>query len=178
MEERCNLQNFSYQVPEFVHRSTKLPILDSQGKTVCMLQKRPHKFIAAIFNATLRTGVNYTYKILSTNEEALYSLDCWFPGINYELIDHFSSNIVPISQQRVQLLEKAYSFTLMNQDYYFKKDHTGTGYLNCENKTMAIVSMPYSLTISVGDTIHVKAQTEQMAALSAVLFHTFYYYNA
>lgn len=172
------MQHFTYQVPKSVHRSTKLSILDKQGKTVFILQKRPHKFLAAILNASLRTGVPYTYKVSNASGEALYSIDCWFPGFRYELIDHLSAKFVSITQQRVQLLEIAYSFRLMNREYYFKKDHTGTGYLNCENTTVAIVSIPSSLYISVVDSIHVAAETEQVAALSAVLFHTFYFYNA
>lgn len=172
------MQHFIYQVPKSVHRSTELSILDKHEKTTFILQKRPHKFIAAIFNASLRTGVPFTYKVSNASGEALYSIDCWFPGIHYELIDHLSGKLVPISQQRVQLLEKSYSFRLMNRDYYFKKDHTGTGYLNCENTTVAIISMPSSLYVSEVDSIHVAAKNENVAALSAVLFHTFYFYNA
>lgn len=172
------MQHFTYQVPKSVHRSTKLSIKDEQAKTIFLLQKQPHKFLASIFNAILRYGLPYSYKISNENGKPLYSIDCWFPGIRYKIIDHLTLQTVPILHHRVQLIEKAYSFKISNHDYYFEKDYTGTGHLKCDNKEIAIVSMPSSVKISKVDTINIVAETEEMASLSAVLFHTFFYYNA
>lgn len=172
------MPHFAYQVPETVHYSTELPVKDERGKTLFLLQKRPHKFLASIANETLRGGVPFTYKISNANGAVLYRIGCWFPGIRYEITDYSSSQTVPISSQRVQLTEKSYSFKLSSDNYCCEKDYTGTGHLTCNGEKIAIVSMPSSTTTSAIDTINIAALTEGIAALSAVLFHTFYYYNA
>ncbi|MED1489846.1 tubby C-terminal domain-like protein [Bacillus smithii] len=172
------MQHFTYQVPKSVFLSTKMPIIDEQGKTIFLLQKQPHKFPANVFNATLRFGLPYTYKITNLSGKPLYSIDCAFPGIRYKITDHLSSQTVPIARQRVQLIETAYSFKIANHDYYFEKDYTGTGHLKCDNKEFARVSKLFSVKISTVDTINIASTTEETASLSAVLFHTFYYYGA
>ena len=169
------VQNFTYQIPNRVHFFTKYPIKNEKGKTIFLLKKRPHKFLASIFNAILRFGLPYTYKITYSNGNPLYSVDCWFPGMRYKVIDHISSEIVPVTQHRVQLIEKAYSFIFSSQAYYFEKDYTGTGHLKCDNTEIATISMPSPLNISMSYTINIVAETEEMAALTAVLFHTFYH---
>ncbi|MBT2617227.1 MULTISPECIES: hypothetical protein [unclassified Bacillus (in: firmicutes)] len=172
------MQPLTYQVPESVLISTKLPIIDEQGKTIFLMQKERHKFLASIVNATIRFGLPYSYKITNAYGKPLYSIDCAFPGIRYKITDHLSSQTIPIARHKVQLIEKAYSFKIANQDYYFEKDYTGTGHLKCNNKRIASVSMPLSTKISMVDTIKIESTTEEIAALAAVLFHTFYYYDA
>ncbi|QHJ69975.1 hypothetical protein [Planococcus halotolerans] len=172
------MEHFEYEVPKWIRRSTKISIMNDQGMKRFILQRRPHKFVASLVHGSLRGGLPFTYKVSSTDKNPLFSTDCWFPGFNYKLIDHSSSEIIPISQQRVQLIEKAYSFRLLNQDYSFEKDHTGTGHLKCSNRKVAAVSVPSSLYISKVDLIHIIAENERIASLAAVLFHSFYCYNA
>jgi hypothetical protein len=90
---------------------------------------------------------------------------------------------VPIASHRVHLIEKAYSFKLDNHEYFFENDYTNTGYLKCDNKQVATVSMPIKTNISLFkplelDTIKIKSTTQELGALASVLFHSFYYYGA
>ena len=99
------------------------------------------------------------------------------------MIDHLSSQTVQIASNRVQLIEKAYRFRLNNHEYFFEKDYTSAGYLKCDNKQVASVSMPIKTNISLFkkselDTIIIKSTTQEVAGLAAVLYHTFYYYGA
>ena len=171
------MHHFTYQIPKSMHISTEIPIINEQGKTVFLLLKQPHKFPASIFNAALRSGIPDTYKITNSNGNPMYSIECWFPGIRYKIIDNSSSQTVSILQHRVHLIEKAYSFKISNHEYYFEKDYTGTGHLKCDSKTIAIVSMPFPVKKSKELTINIVADTEEIASLATVLFFTFYYYN-
>ncbi|MFJ5714479.1 hypothetical protein [Neobacillus sp. NPDC093127] len=172
------MQNFTYQVPIRVHLSTKLPITDEKGNTIFLMQKQRHRFLASIFNGILRYGLPFCYQIANISGQPLYIIDCVFPGFRYKLIEHVSSQTIPITRHKVQLIENAYSFTIANQNYYFEKDYTGAGHLKCDDEQIATVSMPVIKKSSMIDTINVQAATEEIAPLAAVMFHTFYYYNA
>ncbi|QCJ44841.1 hypothetical protein FAY30_24805 [Bacillus sp. S3] len=173
------MQQFTYQVPFTVAKTTKIPMINKQGDPVFEIQKQPHRFLANIIDSSLRYGLPYCYRISKMNGQRLYSMDCAFPGVRYKLIEHTSQRTVKIVSHRVQLIEKAYSFSLGNQEYYFEKDYTNAGYLKCNNKQVATVSMPIETKIQTKmDTMIVNAITEEIAALAAVLYHTFYYYGA
>ncbi|MFF2449621.1 hypothetical protein ACFVSW_21495 [Neobacillus sp. NPDC058068] len=177
------MEKFTYQVPEKVNISTIIPIINEQGEAVFEIRKQQHKFLARIVHDSLRGGIPYSYKIANAYGKPLYTIDCAFPGIRYKLTGHLCSQTVPIASHRVQLIEKAYRFRLNNQEYCFEKDYTGAGYLKCDNKQVATVSMPIKTNISLFkkmelDTIIIKSTTQEVAALAAVLFHTFYYYGA
>lgn len=173
------MEQFTYQVPSKVRISTKIPIITEHSGTVFTIQKQPHRFIASIFNSSLRFGLPYCYKIANACGQPLYSIDCAFPGIRYIITDHSSSQTVPITIHRVQLIEKAYSFTLTNNEYYFEKDYTNSGHLKLANRKIASVSMPSEINISSNiDTVIINSTTQEISALAAVLYHTFYYYGA
>lgn len=177
------MEQFKYQVPEKVHISTILPIINEQGEVVFEIRKQPHKYLARIVHNSLRYGIPFSYKIANEYGEPLYTIDCLFPGFKYKLTNHLSSQTVPIASNRVQLIEKAYRFRLNNHEYLFEKDYTNTGYLKCDNKQVAIVSVPIKTNISLVknlelDTIFIKSTTQEVAGLAAVLYHTFYYYGA
>ncbi|TDK61776.1 hypothetical protein E2K98_12870 [Bacillus salipaludis] len=172
------MEQFTYQVPEKVHISTIIPIINEQGETVFEIRKQQHKFLARIVHNSIRGGIPYSYKIANAFGKPLYTIDCTFPGIRYKLTDHLSSQTISIGSQRVQLIEKAYNFRLDNHEYFFEKDYTNAGYLKCDNKQVATVSMPSSTKISTIDTIIIQSITLENAALAAVLFHTFYFYDA
>ena len=177
------MEQFTYQVPEKVHISTLIPIINKQGEAVFEIRKQQHKFLARIVLNSLRGGIPYSYKIANAFGKPLYTIDCLFPGFRYKLIDHLSSQTVQIASNRVQLIEKAYRFRLNNHEYFFEKDYTSAGYLKCDNKQVASVSMPIKTNISLFkkselDTIIIKSTTLKVAGLAAVLYHTFYYYGA
>lgn len=177
------VKHFTYQVPNKVRVSTIMPIFNENGVTVFELQKKQHRFLARIVNNSLRNGIPYCYKISNSYGKPLYTIDCAFPGINYKLTEHLSSQTIPIAPHRVQLIEKAYSFRLGNHEYFFEKNHTNTGYLKCDNQQVATVSMSIRTNISLLkplelDTINIISTTQDFGALATVLFHTFYYYGA
>ncbi|MFZ7943221.1 tubby C-terminal domain-like protein [Neobacillus sp. 19] len=173
------MQQFTYQVPFTVAKTTKIPMINKQGDPVFEIQKQPHRFLANIIDSSLRYGLPYCYRISKVNGQRLYSIDSAFPGVRYKLLEYISQSTVPIVSHRVQLIEKAYSFRLDNQEYYFEKDYTNAGYLKCNNKQLATVSMPNGTKIlAKKGTIIVTGITEEIAALAAVLYHTFYYYGA
>lgn len=176
------MEQFTYQVPEKVRISTIIPIINDQREVIFEIRKQQHKFLARIVHNSVRGGIHYNYKIANANGKPIYTIDRTFPGIRYKLIDHFSSRTVPIASNRVYLFEKAYRFKLNNHDYFFEKDYTNTGYLKCDNKQAATVSMPIKTNISLFkkselDTIIIKSVTQEIAGLAAVLYHTFYYYG-
>jgi hypothetical protein len=176
------MEQFTYQVPSKVRISTIMPIINENGETVFEIRKQPHRFLARIVNNSLRC-IPYSYKIANAYGKPLYSIDYAFPGIHYKLTEHLSSQTVPIASHRVHLIEKAFSFRLDNNEYFFEKDYTNTGYLKCDNKQVATVSMPIKTNISLFktlelDTIIIKSTTQALGALATVLFHTFYYYGA
>ncbi|MBT2701059.1 hypothetical protein J7E79_27610 [Bacillus sp. ISL-40] len=177
------MEQFTYQVPEKVHISTIIPIINEQGEAVFEIRKQQHKFLARIVHNSIRGGIPYSYKIANAYGKPLYTIDCEFPGIRYNLTDHLSSQTVSIASHRVHLIEKAYHFRLDNHEYFFEKDYTSAGNLKCDNKQVATVSMPIKTNISLFkklelDTIILKSTTQKVAGLAAVLYHTFYYYNA
>ncbi|MGG3469089.1 hypothetical protein ABES02_16610 [Neobacillus pocheonensis] len=177
------MEQFTYQVPEKVHISTIIPIITEQGEAVFIIRKQQHKFFTRIVHNSLRGGIPYSYKIANAFGKPLYTIDCLFPGFRYKLIDHLSSQTVQVASNKVQLIEKAYRFILNNHEYFFEKDHTSAGYLKCDNKLVASVSMPIKTNISLFkkselDTIIIKSTTQEVAGLAAVLYHTFYYYGA
>ena len=141
------MQRFTYQVPNKVHMSTKIPIINEHGETIYTIQKQPHRFLTSIVHALLRYGLPFCYKIDDANKQPFYSLDCVFTGIGYKLTEHLSPQVVPITSHRVQLIEKAYSFTLNNHFYYFEKDATITGHLKCDDQQIATVSNPFDTNI-------------------------------
>jgi hypothetical protein len=178
-----NMEQYTYQVPEKVHNSTIIPIINEQGEAVFEIRKKQHKFLARIVHNSIRYGLPYCYKIANVNGEPLYTIDCAFPGIGYKMTDHLSSQTVWIASYRVQLIEKGFHFRIDNHEFLFEKDHTGAGYLKCDNNLVAIVSMPIKIDISLFkklelDTIIIRSTTQEVAGLAAVLFHTFYYYDA
>ena len=177
------MEQFTYQVPEKVHITTIIPILNEKKEVAFEIRKQQHKFLARIVHNTLRSGIPYSYKLANGYGKPLYTIDCAFPGIKYKLTDNLSSQTVSIVSQRVQLIEKAYQFRLDSHDYFFEKDYTGAGYLKCDNDLVATVSMSLKLNTSLFknselDTILIKSTTQKFAGLSAVLYHTFYYYGA
>jgi len=177
------MEQFTYQVPEEMHISTIIPIINEQGEAVFEIRKQQHKFLARFVHNTLRGGIPYSYKIANAYGKPLYTIVCAFPGIRYKLTDHLSSQTVPIASHRVHLIEKAYHFRLDNLEYSFEKDYKDVGYLKYDNKQVATVSMPIKTNISLFkklelDTIIIKSTTQEVASLAAVLYHTFYYYDA
>jgi len=170
---------FTYEVPNKVRMSTKIPIINEQGEPVFTLQKNQHRFFARIVHDTVRGGLPYCYKVNDMNGEFFYSIVCTFPGIRYQLTEQSSQQMIPITSHRVQLIEKAYSFLLNNHTYYFERDATNAGHLKCDNQQIATVYLPFDPDIwKKIDKIIVKATTKEIAALAAVLYHTFYYYDA
>ena len=181
MEE--TMEQFTYQVPEKVHISTIIPIINGQGEAVFEIRKQQHKFLARIVHNSLRGGIPYSYKISNAFGKPIFTIDCLFPGFRYKLTDHLSSQTVPITSNRIQLIEKAYRFRLNSHEYFFEKDCTSAGYLKCDNKQVATVSRPIKTNISLFkklelDTIIIKSTTQEVAGLAAVLYHTFFYYGA
>ncbi|TWT07997.1 hypothetical protein FQV26_09355 [Planococcus sp. CPCC 101016] len=172
------MQKFTYQVFKTLYRPKQMLIKDEYGETIFFLNRQSHKILAQILNAILRSGLPYTYSIAEPDGKAVYVIDCRFPGFRYLLVDHVSSESVKIVKSRVQLMETAYSFRLNEQDYYFDKDFAGTGHLKCNGKEIGAVSMSNRIINSKLDVIHVQAIDKAAASLSAVLFHTFFYYNA
>ena len=172
------MQQFTYRVHKSYYRPKTMSLKDEWGETLFVLARQPHKLVAGILNVILRSGLPYTYKITQPNGKPFYSIHCSFPGFRYLLEDHQSSQTVPIAESRVQLMEKAYSFKLGDRSYYFEKDFAGTGHLKCNDTEIAAVSMSNLIVSSKLDVIHVEAENEDMASLSAMLFHTFFYYNA
>lgn len=172
------MQQYTYQVFKSYYRPKKMLLKDEAGQTLFLLQRQRHKLVAAILNAIVSSGLPYSYTVSQPNGKLLYSINCGFPGFRYKLIDHVSSATVPVVQNRVQLMEIAYSFQLGNRLYYFEKDFAGTGHLKCNNTVVAAVSMSNLINNSKLDVVHVEAENEETASLSAMLFHTFFYYNA
>lgn len=172
------MQQFTYQVFKTLYRPKQMLIKDEDGDTLFFLNRQRHKILAQILNAILRSGLPYTYSIAEPNGKTVYAIDCWFPGFRYSLADHVSLETVEIVKSRVQLMETAYSFRLNNQDYYFDKDFAGTGHLKCNGKKIAAVSMSNLIINSKLDVVHIQAINKVAASLAAVLFHTFFYYNA
>ena len=172
------MQRYTYQVPGTVFLSTTMPIIHEHGGTSFAMQKQPHGLIAKIISDALITGLPYCYQIVNEYEQLLYSVDCKFPGIGYKFTDHVSSQTVSFKSHRVQLMEKAYSFTLSNHEYYIENDHTGVGHLKCDNTHVATVSRLSATNISTDDTVVIQATTQEIAVIAAVLYHTFYYMGA
>lgn len=172
------MPRYTYRVPGTVFLSTTMPIIHEHGGTSFAMQKQPHGVIAKIVNDALITGLPYCYQIVNEYEQPLYSIDCKFPGIGYTFTDHVSTQTVSFKSHRVQLMEKAYSFTLSNHEYYIENDHTGVGHLKCDNTHVATVSRLSATTISREDTVVIQATTQEVAVIAAVLYHTFYYIGA
>ena len=173
------MQSFNYQVPHNISMSTKIPIINEKGEYKYTLQKQPHKLLTKIVHELIRGGLPFCYKISDVKMQPFYSIDCQFTGIGYKLTEHLSQQTVSIMAHRVHLIEKAYSFTLNNHSYYFEKNATITGHLKCDDQQIATVSIPFDTNISREfDMIIVNASTKEIAALAAVLYQTFYYWNA
>ncbi|NHM30849.1 hypothetical protein [Neobacillus terrae] len=172
------MYHLSYQVPDTVLLTTKIPVINDEGKTIFLLQKQRLGFLGTIADLALRYGVRHCYQITLPNGKPIYSLNSAFPGICYRLTEHLTAHNVPINQHIVQLLELAYSFSLSNRVYYFEKDFKGNGHLKCDNHLIASVSMPSLTKVSMVDTIVIEATTQEYAALAAALFHILFYYNA
>ncbi|MEH7110433.1 tubby C-terminal domain-like protein [Bacillus sp. JJ1764] len=115
------MEQFTYQVPEKVHVSTIIQIINEQGETVFEIRKQQHKFLARIVHNSLRGGIPYCYRIANAFGKPLYTIDCLIPGFRYKLIDYLSSQTVQIASNRVHLDEKAYRFRLNNHEYLFEK---------------------------------------------------------
>src|SRR4051812_31097058 len=115
------MEQFTYQVPEKVHISTIIPIINEQGEVAFEIRKQQHKFLARFVHNSLRGGIPYSYKIANAFGKPLYTIDCLFPGFRYKLIDHLSSQTVQIASNRVQLIEKAYRFRLITTNIFLKK---------------------------------------------------------
>lgn len=172
------MQRFTYRVHKTFYRPKKMALRDEWGQALFLLHRKRHKFIAGVFNALLSSGLPYTYIITHLDGKPFYSTECSFPGFGYRILDHRSPKSVPISEHRVQLMEKAYSFNLGNSSYYFEKDFAGAGHLKCNDTEIAAVSMSNLIISSELDVIHIEAENKELASLAAVLFHTFFYYNA
>ena len=179
------MEQYTYEIPiwKWNNTSTKMPIINEHGETVFEIRKIQHKFLAWIVHHLSRTGLPYCYKIANENGKPLYTLDCAFPGMGYKITDHLSSEKVSIASYRVQLLERGYRFKLNHHEFQFEQDATGTGFLTCDNKQVAYVFMPMKKDTSLfeipkSDTIIIRATTLESASLAALLFHTFFYYDA
>lgn len=169
---------FTYRVPERVDDLTELCLNNEQGQTIFLMQKRPHRFLARVVGESLRGGWPHNYKISDSGGNTLYIIDCRFPRIRYEIFDFSNSYSAKIVKHSVHLTEKAYSFELAGRSYYFEKDFKGKGHLKVDDEEVAVVAMPSLLKKLKEDIIHIKADTAEIASLAAVLFHTFYYYDA
>lgn len=172
------MQQFTYRVHKTFQRPKKMALKDEWGQALFLLRRKSHTFIEGIFNALLSSGLPYTYIITQLDGKPFYSTECSFPGFGYRILDHQSQKSVPVAGHRVQLIEIAYSFNLDNRSYYFEKDFAGTGRLKCDDTEIAAVSMSNLIVSSELDVVHVEAVNKEVASLAAVLFHTFFYYNA
>ncbi|MEK5332230.1 MULTISPECIES: tubby C-terminal domain-like protein [unclassified Lysinibacillus] len=136
------MATFTLTYPKAFDRLSKLPILNSQNETVCILQKVERSNIGKVLNAaslvTSQQPLPHRYETRTTHGEPLFQVRSTLltKGVSHEIIMPDGS-IIPIQRKTVQLLESSYSFTMDGLVFRFEKDFTSTAYLYCNDEKIA-----------------------------------------
>ncbi|MFJ5765897.1 hypothetical protein ACIP9C_11050 [Lysinibacillus sp. NPDC093210] len=136
------MATFTLTYPQAFDRLSKLPILNSQNETVCILQKVERSNIGKVLNAASLVAsqqpLPHRYETRTTLGEPLFQVRSTLltKGVSHEIIMPDGSSI-PVQRKTVQLLESSYSFTMDGLVFRFEKDFTSTAYLYCNDEKIA-----------------------------------------
>ncbi|QPQ35072.1 MULTISPECIES: tubby C-terminal domain-like protein [unclassified Lysinibacillus] len=136
------MATFTLAYPKAFDRLSKLPIVNSQNETVCLLQKVERSNIGKVLNAASliasQQPLPHRYETRTIHGEPLFQVRSTLltKGVSHEIIMPDRS-IIPIQRKTVQLLESSYSFTMDGLIFRFEKDFTSTAYLYCNDEKIA-----------------------------------------
>lgn len=136
------MATFTLTYPKAFDKVSKLPILNVQNETVCILQKVERSNIGKVLNAAALVAAQqplpHRYETRTIQGKQLFQVRSTLltKGVSHQLIMPDSS-IIPILRKTVQLLESSYTFTMDGLIFRFEKDFTSTAYLYCNDEKIA-----------------------------------------
>ncbi|MGM9950703.1 MAG: hypothetical protein ACI33P_11275 [Lysinibacillus sp.] len=164
---------YLYTIPDNDLPHASIPVYDEDRQTAFVLKKNSHRLWTDVFHHMSSSGKPPCYMAVSPNDYPIFKIDYSLSGVGYTIQSMHSQRRSRIDQYYVQPVEKAQTFRLDGEEFYFGKDYTGASLLTRNDEKIAKIETVDIMQVNPSRRIRIEAKDDECASLIAILYHTF-----